>query len=385
MPGPLSPDTLIYGLVANGDPQISPDGTRIVYSQSVPSSETKKTASQIWCCGLAGESARQLTGSGERNRGARWSPDSRQIAFVSDRVKKSGIFVLPMDGSGEAREIIHHNVEIGELTWSPDGQTIAYVVPVDPDNPNEEDAKEDAPPRVRVTRRIDYKQDGRGYLGDTRRQIFLVNVGSGERRQLTNSLFDHGFPEWSPDGKIIAAQVSYRNGMCSRLALVSVASGESREIGGEEGVTSTWAWSPTGDRIALSGDTTNTWQTDFFLYELQSGELQRLTDDLPCLPIGGAPGVSAPMQPVWLDDHRILFAGAQSGATGFYVLDVTTGRLETIHRGESLKAGMSVDAEHRYVVQGSVSLAGPGELTVYDYASGHERQITQSNVQVLSE
>ena len=70
MPGPLSPETLIYGLIANGDPQISPDGTRIAYTQSVPNGETKKMSSQVWCCGLHGESARRLTTSGEQNRGA---------------------------------------------------------------------------------------------------------------------------------------------------------------------------------------------------------------------------------------------------------------------------------------------------------------------------
>ncbi|HEX5417955.1 MAG TPA: S9 family peptidase [Chloroflexota bacterium] len=385
MAKPLSPETLIYELVTNGDPQISPDGTRVVYSRSVPNTETKKTASQVWCCDVAGENARQLTGSGERNRGARWSPDSRRIAFVSDRVKKSGIFVLPMDGNGEAREITRHNVEIGELAWAPDGRTIAYVVTVDPENPNEEDLKEEAAPRVRATRRIDYKQDGRGYLGDARRQVVLVDVTSGERRQLTTSLFDHAFPEWSSDGQTIAVQVSYRNGMCSRLALVSVASGERREIGAEEGIVSTWAWSPRGDRIILTGDTTNTWQTDFFLYEVASGELRRLTDDLPCLPIGGAPGVSAPMQPVWLDDHRVLFAAARAGAAGLYVLDAATARQEEIHRGESLKAGMSVDAARRYIVQGSVSPAGPGEITVFDWNAGTERPITASNAAALSE
>jgi len=385
MPRPLSPQTLVYELIANGDPQMSPDGSRIVYTQTVPNPESKKAASQIWCCERSGDKPWRLTESGERNRGARWSPDGRQIAFVSDRVKKTGLFVLPMDGSGEAREMTHHGVEIGELAWSPDGGTIAYVVPVDPENPNEEEPGEDDAPRVRVTSRIDYKQDGRGYLGDLRRQIFLVDVATGERRQLTSDAFDHNFPEWSPDGQTIAAQVSYLNAMASRLALIAVSTGEVHEIGAEQGVVSAWAWSPSGDRILFAGDTTNSWQTDFFLYEVASGQLRRLTDDLQCLPAAGAPGVSPAAQPVWLDDHRVLFAAVRAGASGLYVVDVTTGRVETIHRGESLKAGMSVDREHRYVVQGSASPAGPGELTVFDYAEGTERQITNGNAAPLAE
>jgi dipeptidyl aminopeptidase/acylaminoacyl peptidase len=385
MATPLTPDTLIYGLRSAGDPQIAPDGSQIVYTQSAVDRETKKGGSQVWRCGVDGSNPVRLTWSGDRNRGARWSPDGRQIAFVSDRVKKSGLFVLPVTAGGEARELTHHGAEIGELSWSPDGKQIAYVVQVDPANPNEEEPKPDAAPRVRVTRRIDYKQDGRGYLGDARRQIFLVDVAAGERRQLTREYVDYNFPEWSPDGRQLAAQVPNRNGMCSQLALIAADSGAVTLIGPESGIVSVYAWSPGGDGILLAGDTRNSWQTDFFLYEVGRGTLRRLTDDLACLPIGGMPGMAPPAQPVWLDDHRALFHAARAGASGLYVIDVTSGRVEPVVTSQSLRVGLSVDAERRYAVQGYASLEAVGEVVVSDLQNGGQRIITQTNGSLLQE
>ena len=73
---------------------------------------------------------------------------------------------------------------ISELGWSPDGRTLAFVASHDPARPAGAKSENGAAPPVRVTSRIDYKQDNRGYLGDNRTQIFLLDAESGETRQL---------------------------------------------------------------------------------------------------------------------------------------------------------------------------------------------------------
>ncbi|MDQ3411076.1 MAG: hypothetical protein M3509_03050, partial [Chloroflexota bacterium] len=156
----LTPERLVYDLTVAADPQISPDGTSIIYSYSVIANETKQAVHQLWMCDLDGANRRQLTHNGKLNTGARWSPDGRQIAFVSDRVskKQQGIFIMPADG-GEARELLRSHQAISGLAWSPNGGTIAYTAPYDPDNSDGTPPAADDAPRVRVTRRIDYKQD----------------------------------------------------------------------------------------------------------------------------------------------------------------------------------------------------------------------------------
>lgn len=384
MAQPLSPETLVYDLTLAGDPQIASDGNRIVFVLSTTDRESKKVSSQLWLCNRDGSDARQLTFSGTSNGIARWSPDGRQIAFVSDRVEKSGIFVMPVDQPGEARELTRHGQAITDLVWSPDGTQIAYTTTFDPENPNEEAPDADAAPRVRVTRRIDYKQDGRGYLGDVRSHVWLVDVASGERRRLTTKLVDHFFPSWSPDGATIAAQIPSRNGMTSQLALMPVDGGEMTLVGPDEGVVSTWAWSPNGDRIIFAGDTHQTYQTDFFVYTVATGEIRRLTDDLQCLPMGGAAGYAPPSPPVWLDDRRVLFHAVYAGASGLYVIDSEDGTVEELQTFEALRGGLSVDASQRYVVQGHSSLESVGEIAVFDLESRTDQIITSFNAEVLA-
>jgi len=110
----LTPETLVYEAAAVADPQVSPDGTRLLYTIAKADREADRGTSQVWLSALDGSDARQLSGAGDRNREGRWSPDGRSIAFVSDRVKdSSGIYVLSATGPGEAREVTRHRPAIG--------------------------------------------------------------------------------------------------------------------------------------------------------------------------------------------------------------------------------------------------------------------------------
>jgi dipeptidyl aminopeptidase/acylaminoacyl peptidase len=373
----LSPDAIVYGLESASDPQLSPDGNGIIFTRSKAERCKKLPGSQIWFSERDGSNARQLTRVGERNSGGRWSPDGLSIAFVSDRVKKTGLFVMPY--GGESIELTRHNGPIGELAWSPDGGTIAYVAQFDPANPDERDLGEEDAPRVRVTARVDYKQDSRGYLADLRPQVWLVDVETGERRQLTSLPLDHNFPAWTPDGRKIAVKISNHNGMQSQLGVIDVATGETTLVGPEEGVVSCWAWSPAGDRILIAGDTTLTWQLDLFVYDVASGELRRLTDDLQCLPDAGFATVSPPSQPVWLDEQTALFHAVRGGASGLYKVDVSTGAVEKITEWHAAAGAPSVDAARRFVAQAHSSLDEYSSIVVFDLAQGESKAVVTPN------
>src|SRR5579875_3438350 len=192
----LTTDDAIYGLRSALEPMISPDGSRIVYAQTTydQGNKTTKPTTHLWSRALDGSDARRITYSGSRNNGARWSPDGTRLAFISDRVEspaKAGIFVIPANQPGEPREITKHNQGIGSVVWSPDGSKIAYTTMFDPANPEEKVRDKDEPEPVHVTSRLDYKSDGRGYLGDIRGQVWIVDVDSGERRMLTTTPLDH--------------------------------------------------------------------------------------------------------------------------------------------------------------------------------------------------
>ncbi len=384
MARPITPTTAVYDLTPAGDPQISPDGTQLLYTLSTVDRETKKLSSQVWLGDIDGSNVQRLTWSGERNSGARWSPNGTQIAFVSDRVKKNGIFLLGR-GTGEARELTHHNQPISDLAWSPDGASIAYTSLFDPDNPDEQEPPEGAAPKVRVVRRLDYKQDNRGYLGALRSQVFVVDVASGQRRRLTSEPVDHWAPQWSPDGKTLAVRLMRPNNWHSQLAVIDVALGEARLFGPETGVVGAWAWSPDGKCILFAGDTAQTYQLDLFLADLKSGSVRRLTDDLRCLPDTGFTTIFPPAPLIWLDDRRALFHAFEHGRSGLYVIDTDSGAVESVQRVEALNQGLSADAARRYFAQTHSSFERHGEISVFDRMTGQTRIVTDYSGPVLED
>src|SRR5262245_20489778 len=85
------------------DPQISPDGSRVLYSVAVPDMSANRMARDVWVVTVATSEARNLTKNGHEG-GARWSPDGRTVAFVSTRDKGAQLYLMSTDG-GDAKAL----------------------------------------------------------------------------------------------------------------------------------------------------------------------------------------------------------------------------------------------------------------------------------------
>jgi len=86
------------------DPQLSPDGSRAVYTLAVPDRAANRVARDVWIVSMAGGQARALTTTG-RDSGARWSPDGRRIALVSSRGGTAQIHVLDTERPGDPEQL----------------------------------------------------------------------------------------------------------------------------------------------------------------------------------------------------------------------------------------------------------------------------------------
>lgn len=381
MPERLTPAVLVCDFKLAGDPQVSPDGAAIAYTLTTVDRDKKKEQTHIWLCDPDGENRRQLTYEGSRNTQPRWSPDGGSLAFVSDRVEKSGLFIMSLAG-GDAREVTRHRQSIANIDWSPDASSIAYITDYDPDNPDEQEPDEDAAPPVRVTSRIDYKVDGLGFRGNVRKQVFVVDVESGARRRITGDVQDYAYPRWSPDGRTIAAQQSGVDSVGSRLALIDIASGAITQVGPQGGAVDGFAWSPDGKRIIYSGNDSQTYHGDIWLYDVESGERARLLEDLDWNPgtrFGG--GMVAP--PAWLDDRRVLFQGSKGGATVLYVIDTEAGTAELLREGQNFPGALSVAANGSIAARAFNSLDARGELVVVNLSDASAKRITSYSDEVL--
>jgi Tol biopolymer transport system component len=111
----------------NFNPAWSPDGRRIAFERRLG-----RYQEVDWCSGCGGalffevhvmnadgSGERRLTPEGARNRAPSWSPDGRQIAFVSTRDGNQEIYVMNPDGSGQRNLTRTRGPRETSVAWSP--------------------------------------------------------------------------------------------------------------------------------------------------------------------------------------------------------------------------------------------------------------------------
>src|SRR5262245_1888235 len=86
------------------DPQLSPDGSQIVYTRGWIDKVNDKRESSLWIMNADGGKNRFLV----RGSGARWSPGGDRIVYTAQgEPKGSQIFVRYMDAEGAVTQITH--------------------------------------------------------------------------------------------------------------------------------------------------------------------------------------------------------------------------------------------------------------------------------------
>nr|MBP6796363.1 PD40 domain-containing protein [Saprospiraceae bacterium] len=110
-------------LKQSGNPIISPDGNHIVYS--VTSTDWKENSydTEYWLINKEGKPFQITRTTKGNSNGAKWSPDSKWIAFLADRGNKNQIYLLSVDG-GEAFFITNEADGINSFDWSPNGKEL---------------------------------------------------------------------------------------------------------------------------------------------------------------------------------------------------------------------------------------------------------------------
>src|SRR6516165_1891571 len=126
-------DLMAFKRVA--DPQISPDGTQVVYEVTeILDVASNKKQTHLWLAATDGKTPpRQLTSSGKRDAHARWHPDGTKILFESTRGGTPQLYVLDLKAGGEAKPVTTISTGAGTGIWSPDGSHIAFVSAVYPE------------------------------------------------------------------------------------------------------------------------------------------------------------------------------------------------------------------------------------------------------------
>jgi dipeptidyl aminopeptidase/acylaminoacyl peptidase len=99
---------LYYEMETVSEPQLSPDGSQIIYTRGWIDKVNDRRESSLWIMNADGSRNRFLT----KGSGARWSPSGDRIAYTSQgEPKGSQIFVRWMDAEGATSQITRRGAE----------------------------------------------------------------------------------------------------------------------------------------------------------------------------------------------------------------------------------------------------------------------------------
>ncbi len=196
--------TDIFNMEFVSDPQISPDGTKIIYVRNFKDIMTDKNLSNLWITNYDGSQNRPLTTGNQNDYYPRWSHDGEKIIFKSNRTDdKMKLYLMWVD-TKEIATLTNTPKVPGGVNWSHDDRYLAFTMFVPeteeslvklPAKP--EGAKWNTPPTY--IDKLNYRGDGQGYIKGGHDQIFTLSIDGGTPKQLTSTKFDHGAPIWSKD------------------------------------------------------------------------------------------------------------------------------------------------------------------------------------------
>ncbi len=252
----------IFNLEFVSDPQISPDGQKVIYVRNFKDIMTDRSLSNLWIANFDGTQNRPLTTGEQNDRSPRWSHDGTRIVYTSNKDGKSEIYLRWMD-SGDEMVLVNSEKSPSSITWSPDDKHLAFnmFVPKAKPSPIKMPAKPkgatwNAPPKY--VDDLSWRRDGVGELPQGNQQLFTVHVSGGTPRQVTEGPFNHGNATWGKDGKHLYFSANMREdrefeGSDSDIYSVSLTTGVLKKLTNRYGPDGSPNISPDGKLMAYLG------------------------------------------------------------------------------------------------------------------------------------
>jgi dipeptidyl aminopeptidase/acylaminoacyl peptidase len=303
----------LWDFVWIGDPQVSPDGSRVALVRVTVNDKKEGYNTSIWSVPAAGgEEPHQLT-KGEHDSTPRWSPDGKFLLFIratekDGKPEPAQLSILPMAG-GDSFSFTDLPKGASNPVWSPDGKTIAFTSetneedlakqekkkkkeeelkkavsatspagsPVTSKSPKETsaatkpgsdeatkkaEAESDHESDVRVITRAVYREDNEGYA-DPKHPAHIWTIQAPrnadekvEPKQLTFGRFDEGNVVWSKDGAqiyFVSLHVDepYYERPKSELYSISANGGDATKLNTIEMDVGELSLSPDGKQLAF--------------------------------------------------------------------------------------------------------------------------------------
>jgi dipeptidyl aminopeptidase/acylaminoacyl peptidase len=343
----------------------APDGNTAIFLTGLQSNETPARVTAV------GMAARENSKSLSRVEGSlAWSPDSSRLAFLSDAVKPGQLqlYIKDLSAAGSIKRITNVKGLLATPGWSPDGKTIALLYT--------ENAMRAAGPLVAETPET-------GEIKDAffEQRLALIDVTSGEFRQISpDDIYVYEYA-WSPDSSRLVVTAAHGNGddnwyIANLYMLDAGPLGTMNAIYKPPLQIANPSWSPDGKKIA-------------FIAGLMSDEPSVGGDIFTIPATGGEPTNLTPESKAtanwlaWTPQGKIIFGESIEGDAAAAIADPAASRIDPLWRGqEQVSAGLwgtnlsvANDGKMSAVIRSSFS--DPPEI--WAGPIGYWRQITHRN------
>lgn len=381
------------------DPQLSPDGLTVAFVVQRVFLSENRTEKHVFVVPTDGtQPSRRITFDGKSNTRPRWSPDSKRIAYVSDRSGSSQIWMMEADGSG-SRQVTRLSTEADGVLYSPAGDRLIFTSRVYPQcearddcNARRLEAAKNDPVQARLIdsllyRRWDSWNDGRVShilsLDLSRPDAAAVDLTPGE---VDVPPFSLGGPEGyaiSPDGLEVCFERKSGEDPArstnSDLWIVPAAGGQARLITRNPATDGGPAYSPDGAYIAYRAQERPGYESDRFrlmLHERSTGRQAPLTEALDRWVTGYA----------WSKDSaRLFFTAEDRGREPIYTVRTTGGAAQIAVHGNAGHSDVQLLPDGESMIYAATSAAHPTEIYRAFSAGGEPRRLTQLNDDLLAE
>jgi dipeptidyl aminopeptidase/acylaminoacyl peptidase len=412
----------LFDFVWVANPQPSPDGARVAFTRVTVDEKRTGYETSIWLAATNGKESPVRMTNGKHDAQPRWSPDGRHIIFVrggdkddTGKPKPGQLAMLSLAG-GEASTITDLPKGASNPVWSPDGKQIAFMSSTTEDDIQKAQRKKNAKPGdqaesehetdVHVINRAVYRSNDEGYLDPKRHaHIWLVAMPTSVDElpkpvQLTNGNFDEGQIFWSHDGSRIyfltrRIDEPYYETPSTDIYSVPSVGGNSEKLATIPMGIGDLVLSPDGRQLAFHGSVAQPVrsysQPDLWVMDVASGAKPQNLTGAYDFDIGSSVGGdNAPPRGgrgrtlYWSPDGRWLFDIVEKqGRSPIVRVDTKSGAVSEITRGDEAVLDFSVNADASAIVALVSSPVMIGNLFAIA-ADGTQTRITDFNQKLWS-
>jgi dipeptidyl aminopeptidase/acylaminoacyl peptidase len=376
---------------------ISPEERYVAYTVERIDAEDNKYYTNLHLLDLKIGTSSQFTHGKQSDGKPSWSLDGTQLAFVSTRDKKTGIYLIPVAGGAE-RKVIELEAAIGALNWTPDGKNLVFAMRYNDSHFIKDEKKKTEPPAYRHITRLFYRLDGLGFLPKDTFQIYVLDLATARLRKLTSGKRDNDGPALSPDGKYVAYTSNRSKNpdlddLRIDLFVIPITGGRERLIPTPAGPIESPRVSPDGKTIAYIGhdnpnDAWGVTNAHVWLVGVNGQpkardlmpKFDRMTYDQSIIDLAEGHG---PSELKWSPDgKRLFFLSSDTGATNLYYIPRSGGKPTRIFKGQCHIKSFSINGQCRTAAMIYADLSNPGDLVTCPTVYGGEksaRKLTDLN------